>query len=62
MAECGDVEALWAWAVSNEKVDPYFGISKWQLALDPLYQHYSVNIPEYQEMVKSLKNNKNGLQ
>jgi hypothetical protein len=28
----------------------------------PLYQYYFVNIPEYQEMVKFLKNYKNGLQ
>ena len=61
MAECGDVDALWAWAISVEQTDPYFGISKWQLALDPLFQRYFANIPEYQEMVTSLQNS-NSLQ
>jgi hypothetical protein len=62
MAECGDVETLWKWAMTYERANPYFGITKWQLALDPLYQHYFANIPEYQEMVQSLQNNKSGSQ
>ena len=62
MAECGDVETLWKWAMTYERANPYFGITKWQLALDPLYQHYFANIAEYQEMVQSLQNNKNGSQ
>ncbi|MDH4019686.1 MAG: hypothetical protein OEU84_08805 [Xanthomonadales bacterium] len=48
--------------MTYERANPYFGITKWQLALDPLYQHYFANIPEYQEMVQSLQNNKSGSQ
>ena len=57
MAECGDVEALWV-NVEEYTNDLSGGVTKWQLALDPLYQHYFANIPEYQEMVKNLQNDK----
>ena len=59
MAECGDPDTLWA--ISIEQSDIYFGTSKWQLALDPLYQRYFANIPEYQEMVETLKNNQDAV-
>ena len=57
MAECGDVDVLWEVTKEGDS-DPYSGITKWQLALDPLYQHYFANIPGYQEIVKSLQNSK----
>lgn len=56
-AECGDVEALWE-IVKAMDSDFYSGLTKWTLALDPLYQHYFADIPEYQEMVKALQNSK----
>lgn len=52
LAECGNAETLWTRSI--EKSGVYFGVSKWRLALDPLYQRYFANIPEYQEMVKSM--------
>jgi TolB-like protein len=56
MAECGDVNALWETA-KDQADNPIFGVTRWQLALDPLYQHYLANIPEYQEMVRTLQSN-----
>ena len=55
-AECGDVNALWETA-KDQTDSPDWGATKWQLALDPLYQHYLENIPEYQEMVRTLQSN-----
>ena len=56
MAECGDVNVLWKTA-KDQADNPIFGVTRWQLALDPLYQHYLANIPEYQEMVRTLQSN-----
>ena len=54
LAECGDT--LKAWSILNNLTEnPNNQITKWTLALDPLYQHYFSEIPEYQEMVKALK-------
>jgi TolB-like protein len=57
MAECGDVQILWD-AAKEKDADFYSGVTKWTLALDPLYQHYFADIPEYQVMVETLQNNK----
>ncbi|MFT5140865.1 MAG: TolB-like protein [Rhodothermales bacterium] len=55
-AECGDVNA--GWELWKENPGAMFsGVSPWILALDPLYQHYYSDIPEYQEMVGSLQHN-----
>jgi len=56
-AECGDANQLWA-ITKDAGSNPYSGVTRWQLALDPLYQHYFANNPEYQEMVKTLQDNK----
>ena len=56
-AECGDIEGFWV-MTKDADMDMYSGVTKWLLALDPLYQHYFANIPEYQEMVKTLQNSK----
>ena len=53
MAECGDTEPLWA-LTKGGSTNPYYGVTKWQLVLDPIYQHYFADIPQYQEMVKSM--------
>ena len=37
LAECGDVDAFWA-VIEDEDSSFYTGVSKWQLALDPLLQ------------------------
>jgi hypothetical protein len=55
-AECGDAEAFWA-VIKDTGSSFYASVSKWQLALDPLYQHYFKDIPEYQEMVEMLREN-----
>jgi TolB-like protein len=54
LAECGDT--LKAWSILNNLTEnPNLDITKWTLALDPLYQYYFSDIPEYQDMVKALK-------
>jgi TolB-like protein len=54
LAECG--ETLKAWSIlKNITKNPNNQITKWTLALDPLYQHYFSEIPEYQDMVKALE-------
>jgi len=55
-AECGDVEALWV-ITKDTNTNPYQGVTKWLLVLDPLYQFYFANIPDYQEMLETLKSN-----
>jgi TolB-like protein len=55
-AECGDAEAFWA-VIKDTGSSFYASVSNWQLALDPLYQHYFKDIPEYQEMVEMLREN-----
>lgn len=56
LAECGDVDAFWS-VIEGVEFNSYTGVSRWQLALDPLYQHYFAGIPEYQEMVEALREN-----
>lgn len=55
-AECGDEEALWE-AINrlDSKSGMYSRFSKWVIATDPLYQRYFADIPEYQEMVRTLQ-------
>lgn len=53
LAECGDPAALWE-AAQDLGSGIYMTVSQWALALDPLYQHYFADIPEYQAMLKNL--------
>ena len=54
LAECGDTLKAWSILI-NLTENPNLEVTKWRLALDPLYQHYFSEIPEYQNMVKALE-------
>ena len=57
LAECGETEQAWN-ILKNQSGKPLSLITDWALALDPLYQHYFSEIPEYQAMVEALNNKK----
>ena len=57
LAECGETDKAWE-IMKNIPGQTFARISEWTLALDPLYQHYFSEIPEYQAMVKRLKQEK----
>ena len=60
--ECGDVGALWAESKAQQpstSPNNYVDFSDLQLVLDPLYQHYFADIPEYQEVVRAIEADKN---
>jgi len=57
LAECGETEKSWE-IMKNIPGQTFASLTKWTLALDPLYQHYFSKIPEYQAMVKRLKQEK----
>ena len=54
LAECGDNKKAWS-IMKDITEDTYSFTTKWTLALDPLYQHYFSDIPEYKAMVKALE-------
>jgi len=57
LAECGNIDKAWG-IMRNISGKFGRGITDWILALDPLYQHYFSEIPEYKAMVKRLEEEK----
>ncbi len=57
LAECGDTEKAWE-IIKSISGKLSSSITDWTLALDPLYQHYFSEIPEYKAMVKRLEEEK----
>jgi TolB-like protein/Tfp pilus assembly protein PilF len=47
-AECGDVNR--AWALLEDNIRGLSSISAWDLILDPLWQHYFADLPEYRSL------------
>ncbi len=57
LAECGETDKAWE-INKNISGKAFSPITDWTLALDPLYQHYFSEIPEYKAMVKRLEQEK----
>jgi TolB-like protein len=57
LAECGAINEAWE-IIKNQLGKAFSGITEWVLVLDPLYQYYFSEIPEYKAMVKKLHKQK----
>lgn len=52
-AECGDSEG--AWHIVSEGRGTFWGLSAWELVLDPLWQHYFADLPEYRALEEKVR-------
>ena len=55
IAECGDITRGWTMLYKDANAKGLRYIWPWYLALNPKYQHYFSELPEYQKMVANLK-------
>ena len=58
IAECGDITLAWKMLFEEANSDGLNRITPWMLALNPIYQYYFSELPEYQKMVAELEANK----
>ena len=52
-AECGDSEG--AWNIVSERKGTFWGLREWELVLDPLWQHYFADLPEYRALEEKVR-------
>ena len=55
IAECGNIKSAWSMFWKQANADRLGPATPWEMALNPKYQHYFSELPEYQKMVADLK-------
>ena len=58
IAECGDIPRAWSMLYKDANAKGLRTVTPWNLALNPKYQRYFSELPEYQKMVADLQASK----